>query len=185
MILYIDACARKNSRTRELADALLNILSKDDSDLEKINLYEQELQPITQEIISKRDSDLSAKDFSDSYYALAKQLAAADTVIIATPYWDLSFASILKTYLENISVNGITFYYDENGIPHGLCKADKLYYVTTSGGIIGDNNFGFDYVKALTTALYGVKEALCIKAEGLDLVGNDAARILAQAKAQL
>ena len=66
-----------------------------------------------------------------------------------------------------------------------MCKADKLYYVTTSGGIIGDNNFGFDYVKALTTALYGVKEALCIKAEGLDLVGNDAARILAQAKAQL
>lgn len=47
---------------------------------------------------------------------------------------DLSFPARLKIYLENIYVTGIVSKYDENGRPRGLCRAERLYYVTTAGG---------------------------------------------------
>ena len=66
-----------------------------------------------------------------------------------------------------------------------MCNAKKLYYVTTSGGEIGDNNYGYDYVKALTTGLFGVRDTMCIRAVGLDLFSVDAGKVLDNAKAQL
>ena len=56
------------------------------------------------------------------------------------------------------------------GYPQGLCKAKKFYYVTTSGGYIGEFDFGFQYARAVVTNLYGIPEAECIKKEGLDIV---------------
>ena len=64
----------------------------------------------------------------------------------------------LKAYLENITVSGITFEYSDQGIPQSLCKAKTLHYVTTSGGYIGQNDFGFSYVKALAKNFFGINE---------------------------
>ncbi len=185
MILFIDACTRKNSRTRELAEALLLGVAKDESAIERVNLYELDLCVVDEDIIRKRDKALSLGDFSDSYYDVAKQFAKADMIIIASPYWDLSFPAVLKLYIENISVNGITFEYDENGVPHGLCRAEKLYYVTTAGGEIGKYNFGYDYVKTVSMGLYGVKDATCIRAVGLDMATVDAEKVLENAKKEI
>ena len=46
----------------------------------------------------------------------ARQFRDADIVVIAAPYYDLSFPSALKNYLEAICCVGLTFYYDENEI---------------------------------------------------------------------
>ena len=95
-------------------------------------------------------------------FCYARQFADADTVVIAAPYWDLLFPAVLRIYLENITVCGITFRYSEKGIPESLCNAEKLCYVTTSGGFIGENNFGFDYVKALSSGFFGMwREGAC------------------------
>ena len=40
-------------------------------------------------------------------FDLAKQFAEADEVIIAAPFWDLSFPAALKQYFEQINVLGI------------------------------------------------------------------------------
>ena len=53
------------------------------------------------------------------YYA--RQFAEADQIVIAAPFWDLSFPAILKAYMEQITVSGITFEYI-NGRPCGRCK---------------------------------------------------------------
>ena len=185
MILYIDACARAHSRTRELADAVLSEIEKGDPEVLKVRLYECGLKPLTEEDIRKRDDALIRNDFSDPFFDAAWQFAVADYIIIAAPYWDLSFPAILKLYLETVSVNGITFMYDSKGVPHGLCRAKKLYYVTTSGGEIGDYDFGYDYVKALTKGLHGVRDSICIRAVGLDLIDVDAKKVLDNAKEQL
>ena len=185
MILFIDACARKNSRTRELAQSVLSNLPYEDKDAETVGLYDAALEPLTEEVIVKRDTALAAGGFSDPYFDLAKQFAEADTIIIAAPYWDLAFPAVLKLYIENISVNGITFEYDEHGIPHGLCRGRKLYYVTTAGGEIGPNNFGYEYIKAITTGLFGIEETACIRAVGLDMVSVDAGAVLENAKQQM
>ena len=92
------------------------------------------------------------------------------------------FPSVLKVYLENITVYGITFRYSEIGIPQSLCRAQNLYYVTTAGGYIGENNFGFDYVKALAKSFFEIGDVSFFSAEGLDIYGADVEMIMQKAK---
>ena len=58
-------------------------------------------------------------------FSLAKEFAIADTIVIAAPYYDLSFPAMLKQYFEQINVLGVTFTYSDSGIPEGLCKARR------------------------------------------------------------
>ena len=178
-ILYINACCRDGSRTNELAQCLLGRLN---GDVQFVNLYEEDICPIDAELLSKRDSLVKDGQTDDKLLTLAKQFAAADTIVVAAPYWDLMFPSILKVYLENITVCGITFRYSEKGIPQSLCNAKNLYYVTTAGGFIGENNFGFDYVKALATGFFEISNVRFYSAEGLDIYGADVADIIQKAK---
>ncbi len=178
-ILFINACCRDSSRTNELAQCLLDNLN---GQVKAVNLYEENLKPIDAELLFKRDSLLKEDKTDDEMFTLAKQFSLADAIVIAAPYWDLMFPSILKVYLENITVCGVTFRYSEKGIPQSLCKAENLYYVTTSGGFIGENNFGFDYVKALATGFFGIGNVSCFSAEGLDIYGADVGTIMQKAK---
>lgn len=68
--------------------------------------------------------------------------------------------------------------YSSEGIPIGLCKAKKLYYVMTAGGSYVPEEFGFGYIKALAQNFYGIKDVELIKATGLDIQGNDAEGIV-------
>jgi FMN-dependent NADH-azoreductase len=178
-ILYINACFKEGSRTNELAQHLLKNL---DGELETVNLYEENIKPLDKQTLLKRDNLLKSGQTNNDFLKLARQFASADIIVIAAPYWDLLFPAVLRIYLENITVCGITFRYSEKGIPVGLCKAEKLYYITTSGGFINENNFGFDYVKALATTLFGIKTVQSFSAEGLDIEGADIGQILQQAK---
>lgn len=178
-ILYINACCRENSRTDELARHLLGKLQ---GDVQTVDLYDLNISPVDAHLLSKRDSLLKDGRTDDEMFSLARQFSSADTFVIAAPYWDLMFPSVLKVYLENITVCGITFRYSEKGIPQSLCKAEKLYYVTTSGGFIGENNFGFDYVKALSSAFFGISDVKFFPAQGLDIYGADVNAIMLKAK---
>ena len=176
--LFINACVRENSRTLELA---MHVLKKIGGEFDEVNLYQSDISPLDFNGLLERTSASQTKDFSNSSFDLAKQFATAKTIVIAAPYWDLMFPSVLKVYFEAITVNGLTFVYSEKGIPTGLCDADRLIYVTTSGGPI-IKNFGFDYVLALAQTFYGIKDVKCISAEGLDIRGADVDSILQSAK---
>ena len=178
-ILYINACCRENSRTKELAQHLLYSLS---GDIKAVDLYKENICPIDAQLLSKRDDLLKKGMTDDTMFSLAKQFAAADTIVIAAPYWDLMFPSVLKVYLENITVCDVTFRYSDKGIPQSLCKAKNLYYVTTSGGYIGENNFGFDYVRAMAKGFFGIGNVRFFSAEGLDIYGADVEKIMQKAK---
>ena len=101
---------------------------------------------------------------------------------LSAPLWDLSFPAQLKIYLENIFVTGIVTRYSEAGLPVGLCRAKKLYYVSTSGGPY-DPRFGFDQLRAMATENFGIPEAELVKAELLDIDGCDPEAILHKAMA--
>ena len=98
--------------------------------------------------------------------------------MIAAPYWDLSFPAALKNYIEAVNVVGITFAYTEEGIPYGLCKAERLIYVTTAGGPIVSDDYGYGYVRELSRSYWGISDTVCVKAEGLDIIGADVEAIL-------
>lgn len=175
MTLFINCCPRENSRTESLAKKLLGKLGE----YEEVNPEKEGLVPIDNERLNYRTALLEKGDLSDDIFKYAKQFAAADTIVIAAPFWDLSFPSVLKIYIENIYVTGIVSKYDSDGTPKGLCKAKTLYYVTTAGGPY-DGRFSFDYLKELAESFFGIEKTVLIKAEMLDIIGNDAEKILAE-----
>lgn len=175
MTLYINSCPRNCSRTARLAQSLLKKLGA----YEEVDLQKENLSPLDEKKLELRTELIQKNDYSDEMFRYAKQFAAADTIVIAAPFWDLSFPSELKIYIENIYVTGIVSRYTAEGRPEGLCRAEKLYYVTTAGGPY-DGRFSFEYIKELAEKYFGIKEAVLIKAEMLDVYGYDAEKILAE-----
>ena len=175
MILLINACVRKESRTKRLADSLLNKLT---GKVQELRLADLTFPVADEEFLQKRDRLIAENKFDDPLFDLARQFAEAEEIVIAAPYWDLSFPAALKQYIEQINVLGITFIYTPEGFPKSLCKAKKLYYVTTAGGSYVPEEFGFGYIKALAQSFYGIPEVFLIKAVGLDVEGADAEKLL-------
>ena len=177
-ILYINACVRENSRTKKLADYLITKLGHD---VKEIDLDKTNITPIHKNLLQKRFEFISQKNFDDEMFSYAKDFVSADTIVIAAPYWDFSFPSLLKVFFEHINISKLVFDYSDEGKLISLCKAKKLYYVTSKGGY-GPDNFGFEYVRALCNTLYGINDVILIKAEGLDVHGNNTDKILEKTK---
>ena len=173
--LFINACVRENSRTRRIAEALLD---KSVGDIEEVQLWKQNFPKVDAEFLRKRDFLIYEEQYDNEMFDLARQFAEADEIVIAAPFWDLSFPASLKQYIELINVLGVTFVYTEDGIPKGLCRARKLTYITTAGGEFFPEEFGFGYIKALAENFYGIPEVKLIKAVGLDIVGADPESII-------
>jgi len=178
-ILYINSCVREESRTNKLAKYLLDKLN---GNIEEVNLNKENIRPLNSSLLKKRDKLREINDYNDDLFKYAKQLKDADIVVISSPYWDLSFSSLLKIYFENVNIGGITFGYDEKGNIKSLCHIKKLYYVTTAGGYIQSDEYGFGYVKSMFNTFYNVDDISYIKAEGLDIYGNNIDNIMNFAK---
>ena len=174
MTLYINCCVREESRTNKLAQAVLKKLG---GEVNELKLYDKTLRPVDKETLSFRTALIEKGDYSDSIFEYAKQFAAADEIVIAAPYWDLSFPSMLKIYFENIYITGIVSEYDQNGMPHGLCQAKRLIYVTTAGGPY-DPTYSYGYVESLAKGFFGIPETLLFKAEMLDVEESNVEEIL-------
>ena len=179
MILFINACVKKESRTLRLAKRLLSGLG---GQYEEVKLHEIDFPVTDQDFLNRRDRLIASEDFGDSMFDLARQFAKADEIVIAAPYWDLSFPASLKQYIEHINVLGITFRYTPEGTPLGLCNAKRLTYVMTAGGIYVPEEFGYGYVKKLAQSFYGIPEVRLIKATGLDIDGADVETIMREAE---
>lgn len=178
--LFINACVRDGSRTEKLAKFFLDGLC---DDVHQVNLQSEKIQPLDRESLMLRDRLVAEHITDHPLLKYAKEFAEADTIVIAAPFWDLSFPSLLKIYLEAITVCGITFRY-ENNAPVGLCRAKKLFYLTTAGGPIF-SDFGFSYVKELAEKFYGIRQTHCFRAEGLDIAGADVDGIMTKAKSEI
>ena len=195
MILLVNACVRRDSRTKILTDRLLAKLKEDtkcnpendikntaENVIEELRLEEMSFPAADEAFLQKRDTLLAAGKLEDPLFAPARQFASADTIVIAAPYWDLSFPAALKQYIEQVNVVGITFEYTPEGFPRGLCRAKKLYYVMTAGGTYVPEEFGYGYVKALAQNFYGIQDVELIKAVGLDIIGADVNKIIGEAE---
>ena len=191
-LLFVNACVRgKASRTLELSRFYIDGFIAGEKaagrswETEEICLDSlDDLRPLDSTELALRDKLLAERDFSHSMFDHAKKIIAADHVLIGAPYWDLQFPALLKIYLERCSVTGLTFIYNDEGVPAGQCKAESLLYITTSGSPIGEMNFGYDYIKGLCQ-LFGIPKTYFASAEGLDIIGNDPTKIIADAKVKI
>lgn len=190
-LLFINACVRgQKSRTLQLARRFLGAWqhAHPEAVITERDLCRDRLSPQYPEVLEERDALWSAGKLDDPLFQPARQFAAAGRIVIAAPFWDLSFPAILKIYLERISVTNITFGYDDLGRSVGLCKAAKLLLITTRGGDfsipeISWMEMGARQLEALC-AMYGIPSFQCLTAQGLDDIRNDKEAILAQAMDQ-
>ena len=178
-VLFINACVRKESRTRKLAEELLRKLNRP---FEEIRLEEIDFPIVDEDFLDRRERLISGNELQDPVFDLARRFSEAETIVIAAPYWDLSFPAALRQFFEQISVVDITFRYREDGVPTGLCRADRLFFVTTAGGDYAPDDYGFGYIKALAQNYYGIRDVRKIEAVGLDIDGADVDAIMSSAR---
>ena len=182
-ILVVDVCVRGDeSRTARLLDAAYRRLKADhpEWEFEILRLPEMHLSYLDQVSLKERDRLLLEKNYDHPRFHLARQFQEADGIIVAAPFWDLAFPAMLKVYIENVSVDGLTFFCDEQGL-HGMCRAEWMLHLTTRGGIWTEAmRQDESYLRALCT-FFGIDSYHCISAEGIDIEGLDREKILADA----
>lgn len=183
MLLYVDACLRgAESRTKVLCEQFLYEYAKQNpnDEIETVNVGEAGFSWFDNQAIIEREALISQKKWDDPIFDAAKQFVRADKIVMGAPYWDYSFPAILKCYIENICVNGLTFQYTQKGA-EGLCRAEKMLFITTAGGKIASGNSGFTYLEEIFTSLFGIRDCYCIAAEMLDVIGQDVPLLMRQA----
>ena len=177
-ILFINACIRPESRTLLLAQEVLKRL---DGEIEEVNLCKEKIYPLDWERLEERTRLVMQKDFSAPIFKYANQFIKANEILIAAPCWDSAFPSVLRVYFEHVTITGLTFKYSPEGIPIGLCSADRMIYVTTAGGPFKNQTQGYDYVKTLANSFYGIPKIRCFRAENLDIRDADVNSIMQKA----
>ena len=170
-LVVIDACVRQDgSRTRRIAEPVISALAER-YEVVRYNLPEMEgIVPLDPGLFEERGrGEIPA-------WALraARDIAAADRLLIAAPFWDMSFPAVLKCFFEQTSLFDITF--TDNGTTCvGLCKAPKVLYITTRGMDIptGDpREQATPYLKALGS-LWNLGELTVISAQNMDYSSPD------------
>lgn len=163
-LFYVDACLREGSNTKKIADAIFDELS-DKYEMETVRLSDCSFPIVNNDILNDRANGIVPEE----YVEMAKKLAAADRLVIAAPFWDMSFPSALKVFFENMSLFNVTFTSDDKEC-FGLCKAEKVLYITTRGMNIStgdDLEQATPYIKALSK-LWGLGELYVVSAQNMD-----------------
>ena len=163
-LIFIDACMRAGSRTRRIATPIIAELGKRYS-VETVDLT-RNIYPVADNytLEDRNQGVVPAEDVD-----LAKRIAAADRIVIAAPFWEMSFPSALKVFFENMSLLGITFDSNEKEC-YGLCKAEKVMYITSRGMNIttGDPlEQATPYIKAISY-LWGWGELTVVATQNMD-----------------
>ncbi len=131
--LFVNACVREESRTKQLCDAFLHELNQP---FEEVDLNAERLQPLYRDTLADRLDKIEKEDYADAQFRFAHQFAQADCILIGAPCWDLLFPACLKTYIEHICAKGIAFFYDNTGMVRSLCRAQHLVFLSTAGGFL-------------------------------------------------
>ena len=127
-LMVIDACMRDEaSRTRRILGPIVAELGKR-YEIETVSLDGEDYQSVGRKVLAERSSGYVPEEI----VAMARKIADADRIVIAAPFWDMSFPAILKVFIENMSLFNITF--RDNGTDfEGLCRSEKVLYITTRG----------------------------------------------------
>lgn len=186
-LLFINGCIRRAgvSRTWDLCNRYLEKYRKlyPEVLIEELRLSECGLYSYLEEDIIRRNELLAKGKRGDEMFSMARQFAEADEILVGVPYWDMSFPSVLKVYIEHVCVEGITFQTTQDGLK-GLAKFTDMVYLSTAGGYVQGRNCGSEYMKAIAEFL-GHGSYRSFVAEGLDIAGNNVEQILSDADVEL
>ena len=165
-LVVINACVRQEeSRTLRIAEPIIGALSKR-YDTVRYDLPEMDgIVPLTPDMYAGRGRG----EVPSWALAAAREIASADRILIAAPFWDMSFPAVLKCFFEQTSLFDVTFT-DTGKTCIGLCKAPKVLYITTRGMDIATGSKreqATPYIKAIGS-LWNLGELTTISARNMD-----------------
>ena len=170
-LVVIDACVRQEmSRTWRIAEPVIDaLMHRYETTIYHLPKMEG-IVPLTPQTFRERGEGKIPRWAIDC----ARALADADRILIAAPFWDMSFPAVLKAFFEQTSLYDITF--ADNGEQCvGLCKCEKVMYITTRGMDISTGELreqATPYLKALSS-LWGLGEIVTVSAQNMDYVGEE------------
>lgn len=77
--------------------------------------------------------------------ALIAELRASDVIVIGAAMYNFGVPAALKAYFDQVARAGVTFKYNEQGVPVGLLENKKAFVVVASGGV-PMNAPGYDFL---------------------------------------
>ena len=172
-LLFVDCCISQrgeDSRTKALANAFLEAFQDSHPDWELETVSQESLlalKPFGAEALNERDALGSVGAYDAPVFELARQFRSADAVVVAAPYWDMSYPAALKTYIEYISAVGLTYHYEMDGC-HGDCWAEQLVYLTSGGDFEHEDSIGVLHWRQLC-GLFGIDRFDYVFAGGMDI----------------
>lgn len=181
-LLFVNCCISqrgKNSRTLSLAKAFLEAFRAAHPGAEIETVKPETLLTLRHfgpEMLNDRDALAGVGAWDAPVFDLARQFRAADRIVVAAPFWDLSFPAALRTYIEYISANGLTYHYEADGC-HGDCRAERLAYLTSGGDVEREDSLGVLYWRQLC-AMFGIGQFDYVFAGGLDIDPAKATELL-------
>lgn len=92
----------EDSRTKRILKPIVAELGKR-YEIETITLDGEDYQSVGRRVLAERFSGFVPTEI----VVQAKKIAAADRIVIASPFWDMSYPAILKVFIENMSLFNI------------------------------------------------------------------------------
>lgn len=189
-VLLIDGCMRgwEVSRTYAVTEKFLERyreLHPEDT-VEELHLTEEKFSWFTGRQVEHNDRLLADAKFNAPEFAMARRFAKADKIILAAPLWNMTVPAAVVAYFENVCIGEIAFRYSDDGTQIGLCAAQKLLCIMTSGGEFpgeDDARAVVAYLRALC-AMVGIRETTHLWIEGLDLLDGKLEERLENAMAE-
>ena len=170
-LVVINACVREaDSRTLRIAESVVTELSRRYGII-RFDLPSMEgIVPLTPALYAER----TRADIPAWALEAARAIAETDRLLIAAPFWDMSFPAMLKCFFEQTSLFDVTFT-DNGKTCTGLCKSPKVLYITTRGMDIptGDpREQATPYLKALGS-LWNLGEITTLSAQNMDYLSSE------------
>ena len=170
-LVVINSCVRQGeSRTLRIAEPVISALSNR-FEVVRFDLPEMDgIVPLDPGLFEERGRGEIPAWAVDA----AKEIADADRILIAAPFWDMGFPAVLRCFFEQTSLFDITFT-DNGRTCTGLCKAPNVLFITTRGMDIptGDpREQATPYLRALGS-LWNLGEITTIAAWNMDYSSAD------------
>ncbi|WP_028856417.1 FMN-dependent NADH-azoreductase [Psychrilyobacter atlanticus] len=131
-VLYIKASPKPKDKSvsHRIAEAFIEEYKKNNpkDEITELNLHDEGCPYVDYKILC------DSFEGKGLMVETANKFVEYDKFIISSPMWNLSIPAILKSYIDLITVKGITFEYSRLGIPRGLAKGKKAFYLGSRGG---------------------------------------------------
>jgi FMN-dependent NADH-azoreductase len=151
-VLYITANPRDESQSYSMAVGKAFIETykgvNPTDEVVHIDLYKEYIPQIDADVLNGWDKLRSGQGFEQlsseeqakvsRLSELCDQFIAADKYVFVTPLWNFLYPTVMKAYLEAVSVAGKSFKYTEQGQPVGLLTNKKAVHIQARGGFYSE-----------------------------------------------